>query len=171
MTTLNLPKSAVIGTQISWVTLVDGFSSATHDLTWSFGFQSSFPETIIGTAQTPPQAGWISTSDFAEQILGFCPWSLTVLNRSTLALTEVATGTLFLETPEYNTQRLTAEAAEAAILKIMQNGGNQSISIKGRSSSKYGLADLQNQASRARSQMNRLLNGSAGSQVLVRFDR
>jgi hypothetical protein len=166
VTTLNLPKSAVIGTQISWVTLVDGFSSAGYDLIWLFGIVP----TIQATAQTPPQTGWTTTADFADQPLGSCAYTLTVKNKTTLALTEVATGTLFLETPEYNTQRLTAEAAEAAILKIMQNGGNQSISIKGRSSSKYGLADLQGQASRARSQMNRLLNGSAGSQVLVRFD-
>jgi hypothetical protein len=171
MTTLGLPKSAVIGTQISWVTLVDGFSSATHDLTWAFVAQTNLPETIIATPQAPPQTGWITTADFAEQSLGAFAYTLTVLNRSTLALTEVATGTIFLETPEYNTQRLTAETAESAILRIMQGGGNQSINIKGRSSSKYGLADLQNTASRARSQMNRLLNGSAGSQVLVRFDR
>lgn len=164
MDSYGLPKLAVIGTSISWVTLLNGYSSGTHDLIWLFGAQ-----TVQGTAQGSPQTGWITSADFADQSLGTCAWTLTVKNKTTLVLTEVATGSIFLETTEYNTKRLTAEAAEAAILKIMQGGGNQSISIKGRSSSKYSLADLQSQASRARSQMNRLLNGSAGTQVLVRF--
>jgi len=164
MGTYGLPKSAVIGTQISWVSLVEGYSSATHDLLWLFG---AVPEQ--GVAQTPPQTGWTTTADFDGQPLGPCAWTLSVGDKSTLVVTEIATGSIFLETPEYNTHRLTAESAEQAILKIMQGGGYQSTSIKGRSSSKFGLADLKAIASQARNQMNRMLNRDSANQILVRF--
>lgn len=163
---IGIPKVTLIGTSISWVTLIDGYTSATHDLIWLFG-----ATTVQGVGQTPPQIGWTTTHDFDGASLGPCAWTLSVKNKSTLALTEVATGSTFLETPEYQTQRLTAESCEQAILRIAQGGGNQTISIKGRSSSKFGLSDLQAQASRARSQMDRMLRNQngGGCQILVNF--
>lgn len=164
MASITLPKVTLIGTSTSWVTLIDGFTASAHDLIWLFG-----ATTVQGVAQPSPQIGWTTTHDFEDQALGPCAWTLSVKNKSTLTLTEVATGSIFLETPEYQTQRLTAEACEQAILRIAQGGGNQSISIKGRSSSKYGLSDLQAQASRARNQMGRMLRKGGGSQILVNF--
>jgi hypothetical protein len=161
---LGIPKTALIGTSASWVTLVEGFSSATHDLLWLFSLTQ-----VQGVAQSSPQVGWVTTADFEGLSLGPCVWSLSVKNKTTLEILFIASGSIFLETSEYQTQRLTAEAAEAAILKILQGGGNQSLSIKGRSSSKYGLAELQAQASRARSQMNRMLGKGSGSLLLAIF--
>lgn len=162
---LGIPKTAVIGAIATWITILPGYPSATFDLIWLLGTQ-----TINGTAQTLPGTGWETSTNFDWGALGPCAWTLSVRHKSTLVITEIATGSIFVETPEYNTLRLQAEAAAAAILKILQGGGNQSLSIKGRSSSKYSLSDLRGIEGAARAKMARLLApGGAGSQLLARF--
>jgi hypothetical protein len=161
----NVPKTAIIGTPTIWVTeAIPSYPSTAYDLIWYFDATR-----IAGTAD-PIGGGWITETHWDGATLGNCAFSLAVTNKATLVYSDIIEqGVIFLETPEYNMLRLQSEAADYAILKILQGGGNQSLSIKGRSSTKYGLAELQSLAKTARSQMARLLSGGAGGQLLVNF--
>lgn len=164
MVTFGIPKIAVIDTAVSWVTTISGYSSAVFDLVWLFGSTQ-----VLGVAQSTPQTGWTTTTAFDWGVLGPSSWSLSVKNRSTLVVTEIATGSIFLETPDYAMLRRQRDAANEAIAKILEGGGNQSVSIKGRSTSKYGLQELKAIAKECESNMARLLQGGEFGQVLVRF--
>jgi hypothetical protein len=150
----NVPLISTIGKETSWVSILSGYSSATHDLIFVVeGF------TIPAIAQSSPQIGWTLTSRFLDFITGSAPWTASVKNKGTGEVVEVETGSIFLESQEYSNYRAIAEDAEAAISNVLKGGANQTLSIKGRSSSKYGLAELQKLASDARFRMSRLENG------------
>jgi hypothetical protein len=150
----NVPLTSVIGKESSWVSILAGYSNATHDLILVVeGF------TIPAIAQPSPQIGWTLTSKFLDFITGAAPWTASVKNKDTGEVTEVETGSIFLESQEYSNYRAIAEDAEAAISLLLKDGGYQTLSIKGRSSSAYGLADLQKLALDARFRMSRLENG------------
>jgi hypothetical protein len=150
----NIPNIATIGTSTSWVSIFDDYSSASSDLTFVIGAQS-----LSGIAQSHPQIGWSFNTDFSFAKLGACPWVASIKNRSSGEVSEVATGSIFLETVQYSTLRQTAEEMEKAILQIARSGGHQSAAVKGRSYTRYDLAAMQRIAETSRSKMAKLTNG------------
>lgn len=158
---IGIPKLATISVPSTWTTTLDAYNSTTHDLVWIVG-----TSTAQGVASG---AGWVTSADWASLKLGASNWILNVRDKTTLAMTQISTGSIFLETLQYKNLREQYEAAEAAILKILQGGGNQSISIKGRSTSKYGLEQLKALSKSCQTEMDKLLNGNQRTQVLVRF--
>lgn len=166
MISYGIPRVATIGTTLQWLTAIAGFTPTTFDLRWMVGALQ------IDSAANSAGTGWITSASFDGLNLGEAAWSLTTIQKVTATETEVATGRIFLETPEYTIIRQQLEAADLAIKKALEGGGYQTISIKGRSSTKYGLGDLRSlrsQLARQLEMMRSTANDGGSSQVLIRF--
>lgn len=163
---VGIPKTAIIGTQTTWVDVFPGFSNVTHDLIWLFGTVQ-----VIGTPQPSPQTGWTTSTDFSFATLGPLSWEVSARRKSDQVITEIANGSIFTETEEYNMLCQQKKAVSETILKILRGGGNQILSIKGRSSTKYSLTELKSLESELKTQLDRMLNPGASGRILVNFGR
>lgn len=167
MVNYGVPRTATIGTQTTWATpsaAIVGFSPATFNLLWVFGDQLS----VIGSANGANTA-WTTATDFLVLSLGDYAWSLRTVHKATNVETPIDAGGIFLETPEYTVLRQQVAEIDKAILTIVKGGGNQTISIKGRSTTKYGLSDLRALRTQVARQLEVMRSGGRFGQVLVRF--
>lgn len=148
---LGIPQHPIIGYQNTWFTSLDGVNPASYSLLWEFS--PAISQSITTSVEL---TRWVTVADFSgASIQPYTATLSTVAPDNTKTL--IATLTITPRTQQLQHLYDRLEAVQASLLKLSASG-MQTLSIKGRSRSAFGLDQLQQQESYLLAQIRRIEN-------------